>query len=146
MALDMHTVTKATEDMDGTDIESSSSAIENRSKELLKSVLKLLSDKRSEIEPILEDLSVVTKASAETIVETRLTNWTRTLHTQVVKAVELTFEDALQASYYYSINPLKTAKVNLDQQTMAKWFDLIVHLQLQWLRCAITSKPSCYRI
>lgn len=53
---------------------------------------------RSEVERALADLRVVTKNDDEAIVDNRLIIWANTLQSQIVKNIEVTLEDVIQAS------------------------------------------------
>lgn len=48
---------------------------------------------RSDIEHVFADIGVMMKVTVDTLVESRLTIWTRTLQSQTVRAVKHTFED-----------------------------------------------------
>lgn len=67
---------------------------------------------RSKLEHALAELEVVTKSDVEEIVENCLTKWTEHLQGQTVKAVESTFEDALQTNYFNSNIGLKICHAN----------------------------------
>lgn len=75
---------------------------------------------RSKIERPLTDLGFVTRIPIEEIVECLLTNWTSALLSQIVKAVESTVEDALQASYFHWYNGLRSAMINVSKQALGK--------------------------
>lgn len=60
----------------------------------------------------------MTKAEVEPIVESLLTKWTSTLQWKVLKAVESTFEDTLQVSYFNPSSGLKTAMFKVLQQVL----------------------------
>lgn len=64
-----------------------------------RTVAKLSLDTRSGNEFVLSDLNDVKKANAEGIVESRLNKWINTLQSQIMRAVQPTYEDVLQASY-----------------------------------------------
>lgn len=68
---------------------------------------------KSEIERILADLGVVTEADVQLIVKNRLDHLTRLIKWDLVKTVKLTYEDALQASYFDSRNNPKTTMLNV---------------------------------
>lgn len=90
-----HTDTNVTEEMAGTVVESKFDITDYKSKLPSKSVVKLPSDMRDEIDRTLPDLDVVTKTDAEAIIENSLTKWSNTLNSQIVRAVEFKLEDAL---------------------------------------------------
>lgn len=71
--LAVHTVTCAAEDMAGTFFESNSDNTQHKSPPQSRTVWKFYSNTRSEIEDVLVDLGVVTKADVEPIVKSLLT-------------------------------------------------------------------------
>lgn len=95
-----HTITGAAEDMTGTVVESDSDNIEHKLQSLSKTVVKSLSDMRSEIAHVLANIGVMTKADVEEIVES-LTKSANTLLSQIVNSVKSTFEGALKYELFY---------------------------------------------
>lgn len=60
------------------------------------------------------------ESDIEAIVENCLTNWTNTLHSQIVKVVEFTFEEASQASYFSSSSGLQSFMINFVVQALGQ--------------------------
>lgn len=116
--LALHTVTHAAKDMARTVFESESHGTEHKPQTASKTVGKSSPDLGSEIDFVLTDIVVVTKAIVDTIVESSPTNCTSTLQLQIVKAVESTFEDTLQKRYFNSNNGRKTAMFNVVEQVL----------------------------
>lgn len=61
----------------------------------------------------MADIDGVTNSDTEVIVEICLTKWTNALHSQIVKAVECTFEHKIQAIYFNFNNGLKFDMFNV---------------------------------
>lgn len=106
--LPAHIVNKAADDVTGTFIENDFDATEHKLELLSSPVVKLSSDKKSEIERVLTGLNLMTKTDVEMIVENSLTRWTTTLQSYIVKTVEFAFERTSQASLLDSNNGLKS--------------------------------------
>lgn len=113
-----YTVTRANEDMYGTVVENDSKATEHRQQLTQKTLDKLLSDMKNEIEPILAGIGVVKKTHVEAVVEDRLIKRTNTLQSEIGKAVDSTSEDSLQARFFNSTNGLKTNISNVSDQAL----------------------------
>lgn len=94
-----HAVNRATKYMTTTGTKSNSSSIEHKLHSLFKSVVIPLSGTKSKVKGILADLSLVTKADIDAMVETYFSRCTRTVMLQILKDLEITLENALQASY-----------------------------------------------
>lgn len=77
--LAVHTVICAAEGMDGTIVEMDSDDTKHKQQLLSKSVVKSSVAMKREIEHVLTDHGVVSKANVETTVESRLTKWTTIL-------------------------------------------------------------------
>lgn len=116
----VHIVTKAKEDMAGTLVKSYSGPIDYKPELPSMSVVKQLSDMRSEIERALTHLSVVTKNSVEAIVQNRLTKWTNRLKSHIVKAVHSILEDALQVRYFNLNIGLRTPMFTIIEKALSK--------------------------
>lgn len=72
------------------------------------------------MEHVLADLSVVTKATVEEIVECHYAKWTSSVHWHILKAVKSIFKDALKASSFYTSNGLKTFNFNVVELELGK--------------------------
>lgn len=83
----MHTVIKATEDVNGTVVASDCDAIEYDAQLQSKSFVKMLSDMRSGVNCVLHAISVGKKNIVEAIGKTRLTKWTTTIQSQILETV-----------------------------------------------------------
>lgn len=68
----------------------------------------------------LADLRVLTKTVFEGFVENCLIKWSNTLQLQIVKDVESTFKDALQARYFNTNNDLKSAIFKVLEQVLGE--------------------------
>lgn len=84
-----------------------------------KSVYKPPSDKRSKVTDLFDYLSVLTRTDVEVIVQNCLTKRTNSLLLQIARAVEFTFEVALQASYFNSKNRLRSAMLQVIEQALS---------------------------
>lgn len=118
--LELHTVTCAAEDMAATVVESGSDDTQHKPQPPSKTVVMSSPDTRSEMEHALADAGFMTNADVEAIVEIRLTKWTSTPQSQIVEAVESTFEEALQARCFNSNNVLKAAMFRVVEQALGK--------------------------
>lgn len=112
----MPTLPKSKEDMGGMLVESDSSGTDYQPQPPLKSVARPPSDMTSKIERVMPDRGVLTKTNVEAIVENCLTKWTDTLQSDIVKAVESTFEYAPQErvilTQILGLNPLWSTASN----------------------------------
>lgn len=138
----MQTVTRAVEDMDGIVAELEFDDAEQKSQLLSKIVVKSLQDTISDIERILLDSSVMTKADFEAIVRSRLTKWRSTLQFQIVRTVCSTFEDASQESYFNSSNCLKSAMFNVVETVLGEVVRSARAPTTSKQRCETSSRPS----
>lgn len=118
--LAVHTVMHAAKGMSGAFVKSGSDDNEHKARPSSKTFIKLSPYTKGEIAYVLDDLSVMTKAYVEAIVESRLTKWTSTLQSFTLMAVESTFEDALHSSYLSLNNGLKTALFKMVEQKLCK--------------------------
>lgn len=75
---------------------------------------------RSEIERVLADLVVKTKPNVKAIAENCLTKCPNMLQSQVVKSVQCTLEEALQASYSSSNKGLKSTIFRAVEQDLSE--------------------------
>lgn len=98
--LAFHTVTHAAEDMIGTVVESEFGDTEHKSPSPSKTVIRSSPDTRSETKHVLTDPAVVTKDDVRAIVESTLTRCTITLQSQVLKAIQSTFDGTIKAIYF----------------------------------------------
>lgn len=62
----------------------------------------------------------MTKADVEKIVESRLTEWTSSLRSQIPKGAKSTFENAFLEGYFNFNAGLKTALLKVAEQAMGK--------------------------
>lgn len=83
----VHTVPKANEDVTSTIVERNSDIIDYIGQPPSKSLAKLPSDTRSEIEHAITNLRVVMKTDVDSTFENLLTKWPNKLQSQIVKAV-----------------------------------------------------------
>lgn len=68
----------------------------------------------------LADLGVLLITDVEAIVENYVTKWSKTLQSQIFKAVEFIFEEELQATYFNSNIGLKSNMFNVSNKYWAK--------------------------
>lgn len=110
--MDAHTVMKASQDLID-NLVSSDSGTDYKPKPSSKAVLKPPSNARKEIPRALHNLGVATRTVVEAGFKNFLTIRTNTPQWHILKAVALTFEDALQANYFNSNHELKSTIFNL---------------------------------
>lgn len=91
---------------------------ENKQQAPSRTVVKSSPYMRREIEHKLCNLGFVTKADVMAIVQSRLSKWTSTVQSQIVKALESTFRDALQPNYFNLSNILKTEMFSMVEQAL----------------------------
>lgn len=115
-----HTVMSTVEGMTRSVVESDFDNTENKPQPPSMFVAKSSTDTRSEIERILADLGIVTKAEVQSIVGTPMTKWTSRLQLLIFNAVEPTLGNALQFSYSNLRKCLKTAMLNVIKQTLVE--------------------------
>lgn len=117
------TGTHAQEDVAAPVVESYSDDTKQKPQPSVKTVNKSSADTQNEIVHVLPHLGVVGKTKVKEIEEiggTQLTKRYSTLQSEIVKAVESTFEDTLQTSYFNSTNGLKTAMFKVVEQGLGK--------------------------
>lgn len=73
---------------------------------------------RSEMEPALTHLGVLTKTNTDAMLENRLIKWTYTLQWKIINAVKSTFDDALQANYLNLNNGLESGVFSAVEQAL----------------------------
>lgn len=88
---------------------------------LLKSLAKLDSNRRCNIEPLSTIQGDVTKNKVHAIANSHWTEHMSTLQLQIVKTIRTTFKGALPLSYFSSSNNcFKTSMVSVDEQALSK--------------------------
>lgn len=96
----VHTVKRANEYMGCNIVETDSDATDYKLQQQVESISKLSPNRKSEIQRALADLGVVMRTKVEAILENRLIKWTSKPQLQIDRALKLTFEDALQGSFF----------------------------------------------
>lgn len=122
--------------MDGAIVQNDSDVSVYQPQLLSESIVKPASSSRTKIENVLADLVVETKTNVRTIFENHLTKWASRLQWRIVKDVELTFAETLQASCFDSYSGLKYVSFNVVEQARGKVIQFSPALQCQRPRCA----------
>lgn len=110
----------AAEDNAGTVVESDSNEYEQKPRPPSQNLVRSTPDMMINIEHVLADFGVITNADVEATIERRLTKWTSTQQSQVLKAVESTFEESLQSSYFNSNIGLKPTMYKVVEQALGE--------------------------
>lgn len=124
-----HAITNVSKDMAVTVVRSYFDATYYKLQPTSKFVINLQSYIRSRVQHALADLHVLTKTNVEPIVQTPLTEWTNTIQSWMVKAVESTLEDAIQASFSNGIMTSNSLCSISSNKTWELWHDPVVPLQ-----------------
>lgn len=116
----LRVLSKASEDIAGTLVESDSDTTNCKLQLPLKQVFKPPSNMGSEIKRALADFGLVTKPDVDAIVRNCLTNWTSLPQWQIINAVEATFHGAIKAIYSNLIKGLNSTMFNVHEQALGK--------------------------
>lgn len=111
----VHTVTKTVEDLACSLVKSNYDATDYNLQTPSKFLFKPVSEMRSRIEHARAYIDIVTNVYVEEISKNCLSKWTNMIQSHIIKAVESSFENALQAGYCNWNNGLEHAISRISQ-------------------------------